>query len=260
MILVTFQELTKQVEELARGLSGTVAVSLLYPETGESYEYHADETIYPASVIKIALLVEFFHQVTTGLIDPNRRIKVTKENRVEGSGVIKLMHPDNEYTLKDLATLMITHSDNSATNQLIDILGTENINQCLNQNGMTHSIFKHKMMIPAGKGPNETTARDIGRLLERIYRHQVDHAEEIVTIMNEVILRDRIPRDLPNEVRVAHKTGDAEELVHDAGIIYAKNPFILVFLSEGQADRNQVKEVIAQVATLSFDYASSASH
>lgn len=252
---MVFEELKHQTLNKIQELPGKVGFYLSFPETGERFEYHAEEVIYPASVIKIALLVEFFHQVSTGQIDSQRRVKVTGDNRVQGSGVIKLMDPDDEYTLKDLATLMIAHSDNCATNQLVDILTVDSINNAFQRLGMTHSVFKHKMMINAGNGPNESSAKEIGKLLEKIYRHEVDQADEILRIMNEVVIRDRIPRDLPKDIVVAHKTGDAEGLVHDAGIVYAQNPFIVVFLAEDQVNREQTKETIAHISQLCFDFA-----
>lgn len=163
------------------------------------------------------------------------------------------------YTVKDLCVLMLTVSDNTATNQLIDIVGRNEIQAFLTAQGLTATTFKHKLMITENKGPNLTTAFDMTRLLIKIYEAKLPGADLLKSIMCEQVDRTRIPLYLPNSVEVAHKNGSLPQAVHAVGIVYAKNPFTFCFFSDDQTDKKKTTEVLASCAKLCFDFANSSS-
>lgn len=84
-------------------------------------------------MIKIPIAIETYNQIQNGKLNIENRYKIKRENRVLGSGILKLLDTDNKYTLKDLITLMITISDNSATNEIIDLIGWESVEESRSQ-------------------------------------------------------------------------------------------------------------------------------
>ena len=149
---------------------------------------------------------------------------------------------------------MLDISDNAGTNEIVDIIGWENVEKYMHQLGLLNTTFRHKMMIKAGRGPNFTTAQDITMLLEKLYNNEIPGATQILTILKQQQDRRRIPLLLPNDIEISNKTGSLEKAVHDAGIIYTKNPFIFVFLSDDQEDKILTNEVLSNCAKLCFDY------
>ena len=251
---MTLNNLNKQIDIQLKKLGGDVALMVKFLNTKKEIKVNRDFQFWAASVIKIPISCEFFRQVNEGKIKPETKTKIKAENRVEGSGVFKLLNKDDEFTYLDLVTLMLDISDNAGTNEIVDIIGWENVEKYMHQLGLLNTTFRHKMMIKAGRGPNFTTAQDITMLLEKLYNNEIPGAAQILSILKQQQDRRRIPLLLPNDIEISNKTGSLEKAVHDAGIIYSKNPFIFVFLSDDQEDKILTNEVLSNCAKLCFDY------
>ncbi|MFC1722320.1 serine hydrolase, partial [Patescibacteria group bacterium] len=139
---------TKIEVELAK-LPGEVGLFVKFLKSEKLVVKNENTQFWAASVIKLPILVEFFKGVAEGSINPTSKIKVKTENIVKGSGIIHLLNEDLEFTLLDIAKLMIILSDNTATNELIDLLGTENVEKNMNSLGLKNTTLRHKMFIPA---------------------------------------------------------------------------------------------------------------
>ena len=125
-----------------------------------------------ASLIKLPILAAFWETVEAGRLDPSERVSVPAEAlRVEGTGVLKALAPGLQPTWSDLATLMITVSDNVATNLIIDRLGMEAIQGWIDKAGLAETRIERRMMdrpaMSAGRG-NWTSAADMEALLTAI--------------------------------------------------------------------------------------------
>lgn len=252
---MTLTELENNIKTELKGLGGNVSLLVDFLDTDESIKINETRNYQIASVIKVLILIELFYQKESEKVDVNKRITLKQDNIVLGSGLVKILDHKTQYTLLDLAKLMITVSDNTATNELVDILGMENINARAELLGMEHTIFRHKMHIEAGDGPNISTSEDIALMLEKIYKKEVPYADEIIEIMTETLLRTRIPRRISGKVKVAHKNGTLTDTVHAAGIVYAIHPYSFTFLSDEQEDRKLVQVIIGECAKLCFKYA-----
>lgn len=204
---------------------------------GESFSYNAEEPMVAASVIKLTVMAELFRQIEAGLISREQKLTVRDENRVPICGVLTLMHTGMEVTPIDLCWLMITISDNMATNMLIDLLGIPNIQENIRRLGLEGVELNRKLF---EKRPeyrqkrNYVSAAGIGRLLELLYRGEVVSpaaSREMLDMMLAQQCTNKIPLLLPGEGRAAHKTGEDEGITHDTGIIYAKKPFIVCYIN-----------------------------
>ncbi|MFC1621961.1 serine hydrolase [Patescibacteria group bacterium] len=244
-----------EVKELVKKLDGNIGVYVKFLNSGETIEINADLQFQAASIIKIPILTEFFRQVEEGDLKLNRKIKIKEENLVKGSGIVHLLDKNNEYTLEDLAKLAVILSDNASTNEIVDLIGPENVKKHIEKLGLEKTTFKHKMMIKANGGPNLTTPKEISILLEKLYNNELAYSEKILDIMTESKLRHGIPSLIPNEIKISHKTGNLQNTVHNVAVIYAKNPFIMSFLSNNQKDKRFTNKVMAECAKLCFAYA-----
>lgn len=209
-----------------------------------------------ASVFKIAVMVELFHQSEAGRFGLDERMATGEALRTIGSGVLQKLAGGLAPTLRDLCMLMIVVSDNTATEMLLDRVGAANVTATMRRLGL-HDIhvvlnlgelFAHAYGLPldplpdyptmqrisgersmdygslsfAASGENTTTsAADMARLCAMIFRGTAANAAscaEMLTILKAQQLRDRVPRYLPTAA-VGNKTGTFRGIRNDAGLI-----------------------------------------
>ena len=227
----------------------------------------ADESFHAASTMKVPVLIELFHQVKDGKFKLNDTIVIRNEFRsiVDGSPYKLDVADDSEAelykaegqtrTISQLAELMITVSSNLATNLLIEKLGVENIRATV------HALGADGMNVLRGvedgkafeKGMNNTTtAQALATLMTAIADGKAvdaDSSKQMIAILERQKFNEAIPAGLPAGVRVAHKTGDITKVHHDAAIVYAKRPFVLVILVRGIAEDKAAYALMAGIAS-----------
>jgi beta-lactamase class A len=111
------------LEPLLKGFPGHVGVYARHLDRGDVFSYHADDVLPTASAAKVFLLMAYAQQCVEGKLDPDTRRTLKPEDLVHGSGVLRFCRPGLAPTLSDLAYLMMTVSDNLATNLLLDVIG-----------------------------------------------------------------------------------------------------------------------------------------
>ena len=252
-----FKELENQIATELSKLTGDVGIHIEFLKSDEVISKNESKQFWAASIVKVTIACAYFKKVTHGELLPETRVAINPSNIVLGSGVLKLLNTTNTYTYKDLVTLMLVVSDNSATNELIDAVGIDSINLYIQKLGLLNTTLKHKMMIKAGKGPNLTTAADQGKLLKLLYENKLPGSNETLSLLKEETDRRRLPLLIPNNIEIAHKTGSLELAVHNVGIVYSQNPFIFSFLSDDQEDKQLTTAVLATCAKLCYDYSCS---
>src|SRR4029077_471348 len=171
-------------------------------------------------------------------------------------------------TLRDLATMTVAVSDNSATNVLIDRVGMENVNAFLDSLGLTHTRLRRKMMDlkAATEGrENVATPREMMTLLEDLYRGKVlnkQFTEDFFNLLS-VHKESYIPRELPEDLRVANKPGELEGVRHDSGIVFTgKRPYVISVMTtflKRERDGGEAIIKISNAAYQMFDRLSRAS-
>jgi beta-lactamase class A len=223
--------LQARVEEAVRTLRGTMGVAARDLVTGETVFVNADVSFPTASVIKVAVMVEVFHQIAEGRLKRDDVIVLEDKDKVDGSGVTQRLHGGLALTVGDLLDLMMTVSDNTATNLLIGRVGTANVDRRLVSYGLTRTkLFRptfrdgHPDVFPEEEkefGLGVATPRELARLMELIAEGKVvDRAasEAMIAIMTEQSVRIMIPRSLPetDDVVIADKPGWDNEKHPDA--------------------------------------------
>ncbi len=230
-----------------------------------TWSSRGDDVFHAASTMKIPVMIELFHQAREGKLKLSDSLLVKNEfhSLVDGSVFTLKPADDSETdlykavgqtrTLDQLCDLMVTVSSNFATNLLIQKLGIDNIRATVT------SLHADGMDIKRGvedqkafdKGLNNTTtARGLATLLVAIANGKAVDAEssaKMVEILERQKFNEGIPAGVPANIRVAHKTGEITKIHHDAGIVYAERPFVVVVLVRGIEDFKQSSALIAGV-------------
>jgi len=225
-----------------------------------------DEPFHAASTMKVPVLIELYRQRRAGRLRLEDTLVVHNEFRSLADGSPYALDPadDSEAalylaagstrTLAQLSELMIEVSSNLATNLLIERLGVENIGsgvRALGADGMQVLRGVEDSKAFALGLNNSTTARALLTLMEAIaLGAAVDAASsrEMQAILEQQTFNDGIPAGLPSGTRVAHKTGEITRIQHDAAIVLAARPFVLVVLTRGVDDRRKSAALIAGIA------------
>ena len=171
---ILWQKLQEQIHAVDQQLDGVLAVGIKDLTSQEEFFINPDEIMPQASSIKITVLAQLYLQAQQGKLKLTDEYVVRKEDLAPGSDIMLGLTPGvTRLTLRDLATMMIAVSDNSATNVLIDRVGLENVNSMLEGMGLHATRLRRKMMDlkAANEGrENVSTPREMMTLLEIIYR------------------------------------------------------------------------------------------
>jgi beta-lactamase class A len=249
-----------QLRELLAPPTGLIALAARHVETGRAWRHHEHRALPSASLIKLPVLAAFWEAVEAGRLDPAERVAVPADARVEGTGVLKALAPGLEPTWNDLATLMITVSDNVATNLVIDRVGMEAIQTWIAKAGLADTRLERRMMdraaMSAGRN-NVTSAADIEGLLHGVATGtcvSVHASREMRRALEAQQIQDRLARRLPDGARAMNKTGNFAEVVHDAGIVtWPGGTLTIAVLTHGVTPAWQAMDVIADIAVALCD-------
>jgi len=208
------------------------------PLGGEPVMFNPDEPLVAASVIKVPIMVEAFRRIGAGTLDPNAEVVIAPEDKKPSCGALTYMHDGLKVTVRDLIVLMIILSDNTATNLMIDMLGVEPVNETMRELGIPGITLRRKLFEPelSRRGiQNTITARGVGMLLGRMAEGRLlgeAPDRQMMDILLDQRLNGKLPFFLhPLDVDVAHKTGEDDGTTHDAGVVFAKKPFVVCMLS-----------------------------
>src|SRR5215813_3521040 len=250
-----FQKLDATIHETDKSLDGVLGVCVLDLATGTSIASNADEIFPTASTIKIAILAELFRQAQQGKLNLNEIYTLQKSDFVGGSGIASALTPGTtKLTLRDVAALMISVSDNSMTNVIIDRIGVDNVNSLLDSLGLTHTRLRRKMMDikAASEGrENVATPHELSQLLEALYRGKVLNKRFTEDFFNLLSIHKEsyIPRPLPEDLRIANKPGELEGVRNDCGIVFTgKRPYILCVMSTYVRHEREAGDAIGKVS------------
>lgn len=225
----------------------------------EPVELHGNERFPAASLIKLPVLIYLLQNVDEGKVSLDETIKLRKEDKVGGSGILLELHDETPLTLLDLAALMIVVSDNTATNLLIDKLNLSKVQAYIQQMGWKNTVLGRKMMVEPDAPPaNFTTPLDMFHLLKALLQKNL-LSEENTKLAIDILARqqynEKIPLWLPKDVKVAHKTGEITGVRHDCGIVlHPEHPYILCLMTKMVSDEIQTDRVLAELSKALYQH------
>jgi beta-lactamase class A len=197
-----------------------------------------------ASMIKVFIMVEAFNRIKAGTLKLDD----------------KITYAGTKKTIKELIDLMITVSDNTATNLLIDKLTMANINKTIKNFGCKDTSLQRKMLdfdsIKLGKD-NFTSANDLALIFEKMYKGQClgqEYDKKMLDILKLQEVNTKIPKLLPKGTVIAHKTGELDNVENDGGIIYTdKGDYIICVLFNNVQNPSKVRDLISRISKDVFD-------
>lgn len=262
-----WQKLDATIAQINRELDGTMGVAILDLTNGRTLLLNSDAVFAQASSIKVAVLAELYcqqQQSDEGKPGKSRLTDlytVNADDLVADSFIMGGLTPGvTRVTNRDLATFMVAVSDNSATNVLIDRVGTDNVNAMLASLGLTHTRLQRKMMdIKAAQAGREnlSTPREMMTLLADLYQGKVLNktlTDDFFKVLSTPKASD-IPRNIPDDVVIANKPGELAGVRNDVGIVFVPNrPFVIVVMTAYLKRERDGNEAIARIAGAAYDY------
>lgn len=253
--MINYNKLKNEIEKMIEESSANVSLSFYDLKDDEYFSIKGDKKVPSASMIKLLIMLKVFCEYKKGSLDLEDTIRLGDYEKVDGSGILKELYKNHSFSIREILTLMIIISDNTATNILIDLLGMDEINKIGSDFGLKNTCLQRKMMDSDARErglDNFTSSDDILRILKAIYE-KTFLSENISNLALDILLRqqekDRLQRYLPEDLIIANKTGDLENLENDGGIIFTKNrDYILVVLVNEAQTNVLAKEIIGKIS------------
>jgi beta-lactamase class A len=262
-----WKKLSDRVAEIVERFDGVMGVAIADLTDDRAILKNADRVFPTASSIKIAILLELYHQdqeARTGVAGKAKLDDVytfDPKDLVEDSRIMVGLTPGaTRVTSRDLAQFMIAVSDNAAANILIDRVGRENVNAMLRSLGLAKTTLRRKMMDVAAARRGEeniSTPQEIVRLLEAIYRGKALNKELTAAFVQQLstLKESYIPRELPADIQIANKPGNLEGVRTDSGILFVKNrPFAMSVMTAYDRDERAAEHAISEIALNAYHY------
>jgi len=283
---VTIDATTARIEALATATGGIIGVSATELGSGRHIAFHEDKLFPTASVIKLPLLVTLYEEAQAGRIDLAERVLYREDTRVAGSGVLQYLDPGLALTLRDLAVLMMTVSDNTATDLLLDRVTKVRVEEAMARYGLDsikipfdiremlmelvdldhrqpggYEELRRLLRLSIGSGgrsmipaeADRATPADLCRLLGLIGTNAIlgeAGCTAVVELMKRIQSGTRIPGLLPKGTVVAHKTGSYRRLRNDVGIVYGPSGPYAIAICARELPRDDLDDdrAIAQIS------------
>ncbi len=260
-----------RLNQLAGTFGGRIGIAAKNLHTGDSLFINAYDKFPTASAIKLPIMAEYFYQIAEGKISGEQIAALTDSNKWGGSGILQYFAGSSPIKLADAAMLMITLSDNTATNLVIDALGRTHeeklvaVNDRMLKLGLQNTRLLNKVMSWKTKknspeslryGIGVSTPHDMILLLEKMWRGELINpaaSKHMIEILSRQQYNSMIPRLLPFEstdsLIVAHKTGSVTGVRVDVGLVLSNrvNFAIAIFCDEVR-DQRDGEDNLAEIA------------
>lgn len=243
-------KLQRQIAEFP-GVAGIAVKDL----TGNlSLAINADEIFPTASTIKVHILTQLLMRAAAGEVDLQERIAIPPDQYVGGSGVITYLEGPVELSLLNLAILMITASDNTATNICLERAGLDGTNALLQQLGLAQTKVRRKMVdhVAAVRDQeNVATPAELVTMFELLHAGKptppvAERCLEILKKPKHGFIDRALPADLPH----ANKPGYVENVCCDAGLVYLpRRPYIVAIMTKyGRCSTEEQEQFVVSCA------------
>lgn len=271
----TVSELKNKINNKLDSLEGDFAIAFKNMEdTSEVIFINEREMFHAASTMKTPVMIELFKQAEQGRFSLSDSIVVKNEFRsiVDSSRYQMSVDEDSEgelydmigkkRTIRDLIDDMITMSSNLATNILIEEVGAQQVTQTMRSFGADSILVLRGVedIKAFERGlSNRTTAYDEAVIYEKLAKGTAageNASREMIEILKQQQYNDMIPARLPEDVKVAHKTGWITGVNHDSGIVLLPNGdrYVLVMLSKNAPNREEVLSAFAGISKMIYDF------
>jgi beta-lactamase class A len=230
------EEVQKEVEDYG-GISGVYVRDL---EGGWAYGVRPDEEFFTASIIKVPVMVAVYRKVDEGEIDFSQMVEIQADDWAAGAGWLQWEEPGTKQTVGDLLYLMMTQSDNVATNVLVRLVGgREHVNEVARSLGAKDTVLYQKLSSERAAVPsldNRSTPRDMATMMAKIAAGEAasrESCKNMIDLMYQDELDWWLDAGLPADVWAANKAGWLYQVYNEAGIVQdGDRPYTVAILSK----------------------------
>ena len=272
MTEATLRDTVLRIGEDAK--ASAIAVAVYDFEHHTTWSINSARWFHAASTIKVPVLLAVYEAIEQRRFEPYSRVHVRNRFLSIVDGRPFRVPPEREanadvhaalgrmLTVHELAEHMIVTSSNLATNLLLDLVGIEAARASLTR--------LHLSGIDLLRGVEDEVAWEAGvnnrvtaaglcnalRLIEEGKAISPEASKAMLDILHQQRFRSGIPAGLPEDARVAHKTGEISTVAHDAGIVYldGRDAYVVVILTEWAPDVNGRQETIARISRAVYEY------
>ena len=238
--------LDKAVANALEGAKGNYGIFIKNLKTGETFKQNEHMTFHAGSLYKIWIMAETFDQIKTGDLTEdeqlsrdidylNKKFQIAEENAELTEGVITL-------TVANALTQMITISHNYAAMLLTEKIKLSSVAKFLKDN----SFIESKVGIN-GEDPT-TTPADMEKFFEKLYKGEIidqEYSNKMLELLKAQKLNNKLPKNLPTETIIAHKTGELGFYTHDGGIVYSpKGDYIIIVMSQSDSPPGAEERIV----------------
>ncbi|WP_170848185.1 serine hydrolase [Lentibacillus halodurans] len=254
-----FETLEEEVLSIVEEVSEEGDVSIFIDTSEGEIGVNETEVYSAASTIKVPILVEAIRQAEQGNLNLDEKIEIDSSDIVGGGGILNDLSENQSMTLRDLLTLMIIVSDNSATNMVIDRIGMDSVNETCMEMGCEQTKLQRYMMDFSSPVDNLTNAKDMARILKAIDEANIVSQEgrnEILRIMREQKLTAGLPGHA-TEVTFASKGGSLSgppQIRHDVAHVTDGNETAYVAVLTSGLSKPTARKAMNKIGEKMADY------
>jgi beta-lactamase class A len=252
-------DLQMQVEEVMANHSFLEpGMFFLDLETGNYLDIDGDRVFPAASTIKLPILIAFFQALDEGEVSLDETLTMRSDLVASGSGNMQYERVGTRFSALETITRMITISDNTATNMIIDRLGgLERLNERFRNWGLEDTRMRR--LLGDFRGTNTTSSQDMVRLLTLLTNDQLlteSSKNQALDILRRVRTRTLLPPGLDDGADIAHKTGDIGFLIGDTGVITMPDgrQYLAAIYVRRPYDDVRARYFVQQVSRLVYRY------
>jgi len=224
-------------------------------KTGERYYLNEDKVFETASLYKLWVMAVVFNQIQNGKLKQtdilSKDVEELNKDFNVASDSAELTEGTIAWPVQNAIEQMIIISDNYSAFLLTEKIGISNVVAFLENNGFVQSKVGVDNKSPV------STASDIALFLEKLYNGQLankEYTDKMLDLLKNQQLNEKLPKNLPQDTVIAHKTGELNDINHDAGIVYSpKGDYVIVIMSKA-GDAEKTNEQIAEISKEIFRY------
>lgn len=257
-----WSELKSNIEDQIKGFKGEAGIVVKDLQTGWEFSHNKRKLFPSASLAKIPIMAASFLAADQGRIKLDRNIALKGSDKLTGSGLLKEVPAGTTFSLERLIGFMVYDSDNTATHMVVNAVGMDYLNKTFKDFGLKSTNLSRKIADYKSRDSgieNFTTAEDMTLLLEKMYGRNLSNkavSDKCIATLKLTRSNDRIPKYLPVEATVAHKTGLEKGVCHAVGIVFTKKGDYIICVLTNHANPCSApsKEFIAKVSLSVYKY------
>ena len=207
-------------------------VQLAYTDinTGFKINYNSNTKLFAASTTKAPLALYIYMLADQGKIDLNKKYKYTKKYYADGTGTIKNNKVNTDYSVRDLTKYSIIYSDNIAFLMLSDIVNKKDVSNYFKSKG-TKYTFNSSNKSGLYQTFGELSANDGNIYMTELYKYSLNNSKNSNELLNYFKKASLNNIKLATNKDVAHKYGWTNKYVHDMGLVFDENPYVITITS-----------------------------